>query len=177
MGTRDRVAPHGEREALDRRGTTAAGLRGSAASRPAAGGAVLGYLMAAVLADVIGRRALLALFFGASLVTIPMLFLWAHSLPAICLAALLAGVFTLGQFAWIAIYPPELFPTAVRATALSTVFNLGRLISTLGPFVSGLLIARLGSYSTVAVLFSLVYLVAVFALPFLPETKGKPLPA
>ncbi|OFW17588.1 MAG: hypothetical protein A3H27_06930 [Acidobacteria bacterium RIFCSPLOWO2_02_FULL_59_13] len=146
-------------------------------SRPAAGGTVLGYLMAAVLADVIGRRALLALFFGASLVTIPMLFLWAHSLPAICLAALLAGAFTLGQFAWIAIYPPELFPTAVRATALSTVFNLGRLISTLGPFVSGLLIARLGSYSTVAVLFSLVYLVAVFALPFLPETKGKPLPA
>ncbi|MBI4442539.1 MAG: MFS transporter [Acidobacteria bacterium] len=140
-------------------------------------GAVLGYLMAAVLADVIGRRALLAFFFGGSLLSIPLLFLWARSLPAICLAALLTGAFTLGQFAWIAIYPPELFPTAVRATALSTVFNLGRFISALAPFVTGVLIARLGSYSTVAVLFGLVYLVAVFALPFLPETKGKPLPA
>ncbi|HLA39466.1 MAG TPA: MFS transporter, partial [Candidatus Glassbacteria bacterium] len=141
------------------------------------GGAVVGYLCAAFLADVFGRRGLLAFFFAGSLLSTSLLFLWAHSLATIALAAALSGFFTLGQFAWLSIYPPELFPTAVRATAIGVLFNAGRLLSTLGPLMAGLLIARVGSYSTVAVLFSLIYLVAALALPFLPETKGKPLPA
>ena len=140
-------------------------------------GAIIGYLAGGFLADVIGRRALLACFFGGGLLTIPLLYVWTDSLPAVVLAAGLNGMLTLGQFVWMAIYPPELFPTAVRATAVSLIFNSARYISFLGPLFAGVLITRLGGYSATAMLFSLVYVLALCVVPFLPETKGKPLPA
>ncbi|MBI2819225.1 MAG: MFS transporter [Acidobacteria bacterium] len=139
-------------------------------------GAIWGYLAAGFLADWIGRRPLLVCFFAGSLVTTPVVYLWSHSPAAIVVAAAVNGVFTLGQFAWMAIYPPELFPTALRATAVSIIFNTTRFLSFLGPLFAGLLITRLGGYGTTALLFSLTYLFAICAVPFLPETKGKPLP-
>ena len=66
------------------------------------------------------------------------MYLWTHSPEAIVIAAALNGVFTSGQFVWMAIYPPELFPTAVRATAVSLIFNSARFISFLGPLFAGM---------------------------------------
>lgn len=140
-------------------------------------GAILGYLAGGFLADVIGRRALLACFFGGGFLTIPLLYLWSHSPEAVVVAAGLNGMLTLGQFVWMAIYPPELFPTAVRATAVSLIFNSARFISFLGPLFAGVLISQLGGYGATAMLFSLLYLAALCVVPFVPETKGKPLPA
>jgi len=139
-------------------------------------GAIAGYLSAGFLADAIGRRPLLVCFFAGSLLTTPTVYLWTHSPLAIAVAAGLNGAFTLGQFAWMAIYPPELFPTAVRATAVSLIFNTTRFISFMGPLVAGILITRLGGYGSTAMLFTLIYLLALCAVPFLPETKGRPLP-
>lgn len=139
-------------------------------------GSIAGYISAGFLADWIGRRGMLLFLFIGALLTTPIVFLWTHSPLAIVMAACVNGAFTLGQFAWMAVYSPELFPTAVRATAVSVVFNGVRFVSILGPFVSGYLITRLGGYSTVALLFSCAYLLALCAVPFLPETKGKPLP-
>jgi MFS family permease len=139
-------------------------------------GAIVGYLSAGFLADVLGRRYLLAAFFVGSIVTTPLLYLWPTTPPLAVAAAGLNGVFTLGQFAWMAIYPPELFPTAVRATAVSLVFNAARFLSSFGPLFAGLLITRLGGYGTTALLFSAAYLAALVVVPFLPETKGQPLP-
>src|SRR5213592_2474386 len=34
------------------------------------------------------------------------------------------GFFTLGQFAWMPVYLPELFPTVVRGSAISLVFDV-----------------------------------------------------
>lgn len=140
-------------------------------------GAIIGYLAGGFLADLIGRRVLLACFFGGGLVSIPVMYLWTHSLPAVVLAAGLNGMFNLGQFVWMAIYPPELFPTAVRATAVSMIFNSARFVSFLGPLFAGILITHLGGYTATALLFSPVYVLALCAVPFLPETKGKPLPS
>ncbi len=139
-------------------------------------GAIVGYLGGGFLADVIGRRWMLAGFFGGSLLTTPLLYLWASSPVAIVAAAALNGVFTLGQFVWIAIYPPELFPTAVRATAMSMVFDTSRFISFLGPLTAGLLITRLGGYGTTAMVFSLLYVLALVVVPLVPETRGRHLP-
>ena len=140
-------------------------------------GAIIGFLAGGFLADLIGRRALLAGFFTGGLLTIPVLYLWARSPEAIVIAAALNGVFTSGQFVWMAIYPPELFPTAVRATAVSLIFNSARFISFLGPLFAGVLITRLGGYSMTAVIFGLIYIPALLVVPFLPETRGKPLPS
>ena len=139
-------------------------------------GSIVGYISSGFLADLIGRRGMLCFLFCGALITTPMVFLWTHSPAAIAAAAFINGAFTLGQFAWMAIYAPELFPTAVRATSVSLVFNAARFVSIFGPLVSGFLITRLGGYTTSAMLFSSVYLLALCAIPFLPETRGKPLP-
>jgi MFS family permease len=139
-------------------------------------GAIVGYLSAGFLADVLGRKYLLAAFFLGSILSTPLLYLWSTTPSWAVAAAGLNGVFTLGQFAWMAIYPPELFPTAVRATAVSLVFNAARFLSCLGPLVAGLLITRLGGYETTAMIFSMVYVLALAVTPFLPETRGRTLP-
>src|SRR5262249_14968633 len=71
---------------------------------------------------------------------------------------------------------PELFPTRVRATATAFVFNAPRLISWTGPLISGWLIANFGGFSQAAVVIATVYILGLAAAPFLPETRGKPLP-
>lgn len=138
---------------------------------------MIGLGSAGFVADVIGRRAMLAVYFGGSLVATPLVFLWTHDPRNLLIVAAINGLFTSGQFTWMSIYPPELFPTAVRGTAISFIFNSARFIACWGPLVAGFLISRLGGYSTAAVLFSITYFFALCAVPFLPETKGKPLPA
>jgi MFS family permease len=140
-------------------------------------GSIPGYLVAAWLADTLGRRGMLVSYFAGSILSTQAMYVWSHEPLALVVSAALHGFFTQGQFVWFAIYPPELFPTAVRASALSAIFNSARFLSLFGPLFAGVLITRLGGYSTTAVLFSLIYLVALCAVPFLPETKGKPLPA
>jgi MFS family permease len=140
-------------------------------------GSIVGYISAGFIADYLGRRGLLYLLFGGALVTTPVVFLWTHTPLAIAIAACVNGAFTLGQFAWMAIYSPELFPTAVRATAASIVFNGARFVSILGPLTAGVLIAHHVPYSTTALSFSCAYFLALCVVPFMPETKGKPLPS
>src|SRR5207247_10859926 len=107
----------------------------------------------------------------------PLVAVWADS-PATGVAAAAGnGVVTLGESAWMAIYPPELFPTVLRCTAVGLILNTARFISCLGPLLAGLLITRLGGYSATALLFSLIYLLGLCAVPVLPETARRALPA
>lgn len=140
-------------------------------------GSIPGYLVAGWLADALGRRGMLACYFAGSILSTQAMYAWSHASLSLLASAALHGFFTQGQFVWFAIYPPELFPTAVRATALGAIFNSARFLSLFGPLFAGVLITRLGGYSGAAQLFSLIYLVALCAVPFLPETKGKTLPA
>jgi MFS family permease len=88
------------------------------------------------------------------------------------------GFFTNGQFAWITIYLPELFPTRVRGSAISLVFDTSRGIAAFGPLLAGWLISSFGSIGTAAAIMSLIYVLGLVVTPFAgPETKGKPLPA
>jgi hypothetical protein len=49
-------------------------------------------------------------------------------------------------------------------------------ISCIGPLIAGTLIVSLGGYRSAAPLIGLFFILGVIAAPFLPETKGKPLP-
>ena len=71
---------------------------------------------------------------------------------------------------------PELFPTRMRATAAGFIFNAPRLISAVAPLIAGSLIVSLGGYSKTATILALFYVLGLIAVPFLPETRGKPLP-
>ncbi len=82
----------------------------------------------------------------------------------------------MGQFSWMPIYLPELFPTLVRGTASSFVFSTTRYLAAFGPLISGILVSALGGFGGAATIFAAVYLLALPALLFLPETTGTPLP-
>lgn len=95
----------------------------------------------------------------------------------------LMGFCQLMLFGGYAIYFPELFPTRLRSTGTSFCYNIGRYIAALGPLTMGTLIATVfGNYDQITawrytgVTMSMFFLIGLFALPFAPETKGRPLP-
>lgn len=138
---------------------------------------IIGYLVMGVLADWLGRKPAMVLFFAGSLVSVPLLFLYASTPTQLTLFAALNGFFTLGQWTWIALYPSELFPTQIRATAISFVFNTTRVIVAGGTLLSAAAIHFFGSIGTAATVIGSGYVVGLLLTPWIgPETKGQPLP-
>jgi MFS family permease len=149
---------------------------GSLAGACFALGAIPGYVAASYLADGIGRRGMLAFYFLGAIASTLSVYQLAHTPLTLMTATFIHGFFTQGQFVWFAIYPPELFPTAVRGSAISVILNGSRFISTLGPIFAGQFIVRLGGYSGMATAFAFIYLIALAVVPFCEETRGKLLP-
>ena len=139
-------------------------------------GAILGYIGLGFFADIFGRKPITLVFFAAALLMTPVLFLWTHDLTLLLVAAGVNGFFTLGQYSWMPVWLPELFPTRVRGTAVAFAFNTPRFVAFLGPLMAGTLIANLGGFGNTAVTISFIYVVGFVATLALPETRGKPLP-
>jgi MFS family permease len=59
----------------------------------------------------------------------------------VLLMAAPSGFFSSGQFALMTVYLPELFPTRLRGTAMSLVFDSSRSVSALGPLLAGRLVS------------------------------------
>ena len=85
------------------------------------------------------------------------------------------GFGQLSVFGVYAIYLPELFPTSLRSTGTSFCYNFGRLAAATAPFTMGRITQSLGgdleSFRTAGMWVSLVLLLGIVVLPFLPETK------
>ena len=95
----------------------------------------------------------------------------------------LMGFCQMTLFGGFAIYFPELFPTRLRSTGTSFCYNVGRLVAAIGPLFLGVLTSQvyaghgeIMSRRLAGVTMCAVFLVGLMALPFAPETKGKPLP-
>jgi MFS family permease len=140
-------------------------------------GAILGYISLGFLADAFGRKPIVMLYFAAAFVMTPVLFLWTTDLNLLLVAAGVNAFFTLGQYSWMAVWLPELFPTRSRATGLAFTFNAPRFIAFLGPLFAGVLIVQFGGFSRAAMTIACIYVLGFCVTPFLPETNGKPLPA
>jgi MFS family permease len=149
---------------------------GSYAAMAYTGASVLGYIVFGFLADAFGRKPATISYVVASAVSVALLFLWARDLTFMLVGAGLCGIFVSGQYTWMAAWLPELFPTRMRATAAGFVFNTPRLIAWTGPLVSGWLITEAGGFSQAAMAIASIYVLSLAAAPFLPETRGKPLP-
>ena len=139
-------------------------------------GGIIGYIALGYLADSIGRKPTVMIYLLLSLVMTPVMFLWTSDLGALLVAAGFLGMFVAGQFTWMAAWLPELYPTRMRATGTGFVFNAPRLIAWAGPLVSGMLIVSFGGFGHAATIMALFYILGLIAAPFLPETKGRPLP-
>ncbi len=140
-------------------------------------GAILGYVGFGFLADGLGRKPVAMFYYAAAFLLTPALFLWTRNVNLLLLVAAANGFFTLGQYCWMPVWLPELFPTRSRGTGIAFAFNAPRFIAFLGPLFAGALIVAFGGYSRTAMMFSFIYILGFCVAPFLPETKGKPLPA
>jgi MFS family permease len=139
-------------------------------------GSVAGYIGLGFLADAFGRKPVTLAFFTFSLLSTPVLFLWTHDLHLLLVVASIVGLFGSGQITWMSVWLPELYPTRMRATAVGFIFNAPRLIAAGGTLMAGRLIVKFGGYENAALIVATIYLLGLAAGPFLPETRGKPLP-
>ncbi len=160
-------------------------------------GAFFGMLAFASLAQRIGRKpAFILAFIGAFFAT-NLYFRMFQGVDQLWMSGVM-GFFQLALFAGFAIYLPELFPTRLRSTGTSFCYNVGRFLAASGPFTLGILqqrlgdvaiaklpetadaaaraAARLGAFRDATSWVSLVFIMGLVIVFFLPETKGKPLP-
>lgn len=127
-----------------------------------------------------GRRVAFALSFLIAMASTIMVFGFFHSVYDYWMIPVM-GFCQMTVFGGYAIYLPELFPTRLRSTGTSFCYNVGRYVSAVGPLFLGQLANEVfGGFAQplrpAAITMSAVYLIGLAALPFAPETKGKPLP-
>jgi MFS family permease len=139
-------------------------------------GALIGFATFGFLADTFGRKPTTILYYVMCLILTPLVYLGIKDIDLLVLAFAAYGFFIQGTFAWTPIWLPELFPTRMRATAAGFIFNAPRLISAIAPLIAGTIIVGLGGYGKAATIIGMFYVLGLLAVPFLPETRGKPLP-
>jgi MFS family permease len=139
-------------------------------------GALFGYIGFGPLADRFGRRPMFGVMCAGSLVMLPVTYLVPRTYAEVLILLPILGFFNNGIFSGFPIYLPELYPTRLRATGAGFCFNAGRVLASASPFITGSLVAALGSFNKAASMIALIYLLGLAVLPFAPETRGKPLP-
>ncbi len=160
-------------------------------------GAFIGMTLFSKLAARFGRKIVFAFAFIAAFAA-TIFFYRNFQTKSDIWMSLLMGVCQLGVFAGFAIYLPELFPTRLRSTGTSFCYNVGRFIAASGPITLGTLQkligdkaiaalpagatavaqadAKLNAFRDAACWLACIYALGLIVLPFLPETKGRPLP-
>src|ERR1700730_13505766 len=144
-------------------------------------GTILGCIAAPWLAERLGRRSTLALYYFGMMVTIALAFGWAFYLPTgSALPAFMAVLFFLGMFggnfAIFSLWLPELFGTEARATAFAFCTSVGRFIGAGVNFALAGAVAAMGTLGTPIALTSIAFGVGLLIIPFARETRGEPLP-
>jgi MFS family permease len=135
-------------------------------------GALVGYLVFPPLAERIGRRPAFAIMMTGSALTLPAVFLLPHSYSTVMILLPLLGFFTNGIFSGFPVYLPELYPTRIRATGAGFCFNAGRTLAASSPFITGALVAQLGTFARAASSTAVIYVAGLIVLLFARETKG-----
>lgn len=132
-------------------------------------GAFFGYQFFGWLADVKGRRfAIISALVACIAATI--VYVSLDDPQQLLLFGPIYGFCTYAIFGIFGAYISELFPANARATATSVVFNLGRGVSMMSPYLIGTMVAGYGW--TVGLMLTAVYnLLAVIAVFLLPETQ------
>ena len=149
-------------------------------------GAFFGMFGFGWLSQKIGRKPTFAIAFVAAGVSTACVFLFLNNMSQLFWLVPIMGFCQLSLFAGYAIYFPELFPTHLRSTGTSFCYNVGRFVAAFGGLFQATLIAffaggAAGTLSDDALrsagaTMCVVFLIGLIALPFVPETKGKPLP-
>ncbi len=147
-------------------------------------GAMLGISAFSYFTHFSGRRVAMGLSYFLAMISTAAVFWYLRDFSQIFWMVPLMGFCQLALFGGYAIYFPELFPTYLRSTGTSFCYNVGRFVAAAGPFTLGYLTSSVFSQANgyaegmryAGVAMCSVFLIGLFAIPFAPETKGKPLP-
>ncbi len=80
--------------------------------------------------------------------------------------------FGTGYFSGFGAVASEIFPTAIRATALGVTYNSGRLLSAAAPLVIGTL-AQSRGFDAAFTITAVAFLIAALLWIGIPETRGR----
>jgi len=142
---------------------------------------ILGCVAAPWLAENLGRRGALALYFFLTAISILFAFWFAFHRPDVeGLEWFGCALFTLGfggaNFAVYTIWLPEQYPTECRASAFAFATSFARFAGAGITFLVGAGVARYGSVGYPVALTALAFIPGILLLPFGYETRGAPLP-
>jgi MFS family permease len=142
-------------------------------------GTILGCLALPPLAEMMGRRKTLAIYFAGMAVAIAASFGWAFYLPN-GLVPFIVLLFVLGffggNFTIFSLWLPEQFETRVRATAFAFCTSVGRFVGAGVNFLLGAAVLHMGTLGMPVALTALVFVAGLFVIPLAPETRGEVLP-
>ena len=130
-----------------------------------------GYVTFGFISDTFGRKPTYVtyLVLAAALV-------WAYGSTREPMFLLVLGPFVAffgtGYFSGFGAVASEMFPTAIRATALGVTYNSGRLLSAAAPFVIGSL-AQSQGFGLAFTITAVAFLIAAMLWIGIPETRGR----
>ena len=99
-------------------------------------GTFLGYLCFGYIADRFNRKYTYIGYLLVAALLVPV-FAFVRNPTALLLIGPLVGFFGTGYFSGFSVIASELFPTALRATAMGFVYNIGRVVSAAAPYLIG----------------------------------------
>lgn len=139
-------------------------------------GGIIGYASFGFLADRFGRRATIVCYNLATVASGLVLYLGLGTYAYYPYVLPVFGFFVFGVFSGHAVYLPELFPTHARATAVAFCNGSGRIITSFGPLVAGLLVAPFGNFNSAAAAMTCFALLSIVAMMLGRETRDDELP-
>lgn len=136
-------------------------------------GSFIGYLVAAWLADRIGRRKLFLIF---SLGAIAVILIYTRvqlSNQVLWFLGFPLGFFASGYFAGMGPFLTELFPTRLRGSGQGFCYNFGRALGAIFPTLVGYISQQMTLANAIAIFAISAYGLLFICAWALPETRGK----
>jgi len=153
----------------------------SYASMILAVGTILGCIALPVLAERLGRRITLAIYFVLMLVFISVGFGYVFYLARGAMASFMVCLFFLGvggaNFAMYTLWVPEQYRTECRASAFAFSTSVGRFAGAGITFLVGAGVRHFQTIGIPVALTSIAFAAGLLLIPFGEETRGKSLPA
>jgi MFS family permease len=132
-----------------------------------------GCVASGIISDRVGRRANVAFFASACIVTV-LVYIFAPLTDAQMLVlGFPLGFFSAGIPASMAALFSELYPAGVRGTGVGFCYNFGRIVSAAFPFLVGFLSDHIGLGPAIGIDAAFAYSLVLIAVVLLPETRGK----
>ena len=143
-------------------------------------GTIIGCVMLPIVAELLGRRKGMAVYFTLMGISIAFAFGYVFYITPNALPTFFAMVFLLGlggaNFAMYTLWIPEQYTTECRGSAIGFTSSIGRFVGCAMVFLVGAGIAHFKTLGIPVAITATAFVLGLLLLPLGEETRGKPLP-